>query len=92
MSENERCELLSNYISTEPEIMVNAERYLVSVDNGRTDAVYFYAVTKYGELGAMVGLHRGCWEDIACGLAMAYAYNTVLERLESSLKLNGGRS
>jgi hypothetical protein len=92
MNEHDRRNLLSMYMSTEPEISVNAETYLVSVNHDDPLHVNFFAVGKRStHCAAIVRLTRTTWDQIKCGLQMAWIYNTVLDTLERCVVQSGGR-
>ena len=90
-TEDKRRDLLTHYLSTEPDIRVNSQTYNVSVAYHDLQYVLFYAVSKFNQrCAAITKVTRDTWEKIDNGLSMCYLLNTVLESLESGVKKTGG--
>lgn len=86
LDEEGRRNTLWNYYCTENTLQVNALHYNVAYYE-REDGLFF-AAYHYGkeEKQAMVLVPNELWEQLDCGLKIAYMYNCVLSQLEEVLR------
>lgn len=82
MTNDERCQTMYNYYMTERTFRSNAVLYRVEclLDN---DA-HFWAL-RHDEVVCECLIPQELWEQLNSGLALAYAYNCVLDKMEESV-------
>lgn len=86
MLHEERQDILWNYYCTENTLKVNALEYNVAYYE-REDGLFFAAYRYGGEdKQAAVLVPTALWEQLDCGLKIAYMYNCVLSQLEEVLR------
>lgn len=88
MFPNTRNETMYSYYVTEKEFKVNGIRYRVECTFDKEAHFYCFCNT---EVVCEVCIPQEQWEGLNTGLALAYAYNCVLDKMEECVVHSGGR-